>query len=571
MRLDSASPQLLEGVLELTVLDDLNTSFVYRTQELALITGARELRLLLPPARMERGMERDVRMRFIFTTGGVIELGKTALHPSLLMERSLVLAVGRVDLRAPEPGARLWQSLRLDRFEPAKGSSSMEKFSTTPVMIEPDDFPAEPLGYCAFDAVMIESRAFAALKEKPREALGQWLAGGGSVCVVANDPLDAAHAGTLRAWLRRDPSITLPEFDAEGRVQTTGDSAILARVGFGRLVVLTRAPDEIVDDPKWRRAITFLWKIRAVQASAIERDGAWQNEAFGKVGEWKNADRARRAQIASELTEALLPKTVRIIPLPVILAILIGFIAAVGPVDFFVLGKLRARRFTWLAFPLVSVGFTVLTMKLAAHYLGTNTHQAALVLTDLGPDGAVIRETRWELVLPAATQELVRDTQHAFAIPAAQNRDYGASADRVAIAGFEGQYPARYRLRLPLAQWAPQTIRVSALATGTDDSRVDWSAFPGAIGGGSGCAIWISDKGHHGYVGNAGPLSPDFLARITFTPEWNALFSAPSPGGAGSLDDLCVVEQNEPNRAVVVAVRREGADIHAWRRLYFRP
>jgi hypothetical protein len=582
VRLTSSSTSLLEGVLELTALDDGSPSFVYRTQELALTTGTRAFRLLLPTAALTSyTLDRDVQARFLVKGGTIWDLGKFPLHQRMRMERSLVLAFGRTGSHADDASARLWQSLRLERFTPEKSATTPYGLITTPVMLEADDFPADPLVYCAFDAVLFESAAFAALKERPREALAQWLAGGGSACVYATGPLDSAHIELLRQWLGSDPAATVPEFDAEGRAQVTGDGLILARIGLGRLVVVTRPPEDF-DTPAWRRATVFLWKVSSDQADAVERDGHWGKLESGAQQNWQNIPGLYgQNELARELTETLLPKTIRVIPLPVILALLIGFIVTVGPLDYFVLGKLRARKFTWVLFPLVSIGFTLLTMKLAEHYLGTDTHRGAFILTDLGADGRALRETRCELVLPAKPQEFMRDTQRAFAAPLGVQTNN--SGERLRSTVFEGQYPARYTLRFPLAQWTPQMVRVSSLGGAADESGVNWAAcdprevaqqkyadVARAMQGTSRCSF-VFAKGGAAFIGIPGELSAEFLARLTFTSERGPLLALLSPGNSGSLDDLALIERGDIHRFAVIAMRREGTEIHAWRCIYSLP
>src|SRR6185295_8835289 len=106
-----------------TALDDGSPAFTYRTQELALTTGTRAFRLLLPISSLpltSYALDRDVQVRFLVKGGATWDLGKFPLHPRLRMERSLVLAFGRSGLHADESSARLWQSLRLERFAPEK-------------------------------------------------------------------------------------------------------------------------------------------------------------------------------------------------------------------------------------------------------------------------------------------------------------------------------------------------------------------------------------------------------------------------------------------------------------------
>lgn len=579
VRLTSSATHLLEGVLELNIVDDGATSLISRTQELDLTTGPRVFRLLLPtPARAALGLEREVGARFLGRSG-TLELGRFPLHTRIRAAHTLVLAVGRTNLRAGDSTTRLWQSLRPERFAPKTALASLESVSTTPVFIEPEDFPADPLTYCAFDTVVLEPEVFGRLKEKPLTALGQWLAAGGSVALFGLASLDEAHVEPLRAWLLSDPQTRRFEFefDAAGRVHTRGAAPILAHVGLGRLVVFARLPEtpEEFDTAEWRRATAFLWKVRGEFATAIEREG-----------QWKPADRQtlrnesyERSQIGTELTQALLPKTVRVIPLPVIIGILVIFIIVVGPVDYLLLGKLRLRKLTWIVFPLVSVAFTVLTMKLAAHYLGTNTHHGTFVLTDLGADGQALRETRYELILPPRPQTLVRETQHAFTI-AVPGSEYDSDI-KSEPAVIDGQYPARYAFRFPAQQWTPHLRRVTSLSSASDESRVDWAAFAGSqydldfavsgMRGSSGCTFAVLHRGQV-RIDAAEPLSSAFFARITFPQKHtiHPLISQLSPTGGGSFDDLAMLDP-EDTRTVVIAMRREGRDIYAWRRLYSFP
>jgi hypothetical protein len=280
--------------------------------------------------------------------------------------------------------------------------------------------------------------------------------------------------------------------------------------------------------------------------------------------------------MAAELTQTLLPKTVRIIPLPVIIAILAAFIIVVGPVDYFVLGQLRLRRFTWIVFPLVSVAFTVLTMQLAAHYLGTNTHHGIFVLTDLGTDGRALRESRFELTLPPRPQTLLRETQHALVVPMSGiiSRNDGPSAPVT----LEGQFPARYTYRFPGQQWTPHLRRVTTFSDASDESGVNWKAFAGprtdlhaginAIRAKSDCAFTVLEGGQV-RIDSPGPLSGRFFAQLTFPSGKGiqSIISQLSPTGAGSFDDLGMLDR-EDDGMVIIAIRREGRDIHAWRHLF---
>ena len=576
VRLTSSATHLLEGVLELNVVDDGASTAITRTQELALTTGPRVFRLLLPmPPNASFGLTRHLDARFL-TQSGALDLGRFPVHTRGRSAHTFVLAIGRPALRVDEDATRLWQSLRPERFALKTTPAPLETIATTPVFLEPDDFPTEPLTYCAFDTVMLEPGVFGRLKEKSAVALGQWLEGGGNVALVAPGPLEMGRAELLRRWLVADPATRRFkfQFDPDGRLQAPGDDPIRARVGLGRLVVFLKFPEtpHAINDSEWLAAAAFLWKIPQDFADAIEHERPWtppdrrsfRNETY------------ERSQLATELTQMLLPRTVRVIPLPMIIAILAAFILVVGPIDYLLLGKLRLRKFTWIVFPLVSVGFTVLTMKLAGHYLGTNTHQGALILTDLGLDGRTLRQTRFELTLPPRPQTLIREAQQAFVSPMSPSDP--ANESRPAPPTLDGQFPARYTCFFPGQQWTPHLRRVLSLGGSADDSRVQWSGFVGpqhevdfavdGMRGASGCTFAVLHAGQV-RVDRAGPLPSEFLSQITFpaTHVFHPMIARLSPGSTGSFADLAILDREGPG-TVVIAIRQAGADIHAWRKLY---
>ena len=575
-RLTSSATHLLEGVLELNVIDEGASTVITRTQELALTTGPRVFRLLLPmPANASFGLTRTLRARFL-TQSGALDLGDFPVHTRGRSAHTFVLAIGRTNLRVDEDGTRLWQSLRPERFAPKTTPAPLETVATTPVFLEPDDFPTEPLAYCVFDTVMLEPGVFGRLKEKSAVALGQWLEAGGNVALVVPGQLEMERAELLRRWLASDPATRRFEFqfDPDGRLQAASDDLIRARIGLGRLVVFPRLPEtpHANNTSEWLGAAAFLWKLRPDFADAIEDETPWtppDRRTFRN-------ETHERSQLATELTQILLPKTVRVIPLPMIIAILAAFILVVGPLDYLLLGKLRLRKFTWIVFPLVSVGFTVLTMKLAGHYLGTNTHHGVLILTDLGLDGRTLRQTRFELTLPPRPQTLVRETQHAFVSPMSASDP--AHESRTAPPTLDGQFPARYTCFFPGQQWTPHLRRVLSLGGAADDSQVQWSAFAGpqhefdfavdGMRGGSGCTFAVVHAGQV-RVDRAGPLPSAFLSQITFPAMHlsHPMIARLSPGSAGSFDDLAILDREGPG-TVVIAIRQAGADIYAWRKLY---
>ena len=77
------------------------------------------------------------------------------------------------------------------------------------------------------------------------------------------------------------------------------------------------------------------------------------------------------------------------------MAIFLAFVVLVGPGDWFVLGWLRAGRYTWLLFPALAIGCTWTTVAVARHYLGASDRVQRLEIVDLGSGGQTLRHNRF--------------------------------------------------------------------------------------------------------------------------------------------------------------------------------
>jgi hypothetical protein len=265
-------------------------------------------------------------------------------------------------------------------------------------------------------------------------------------------------------------------------------------------------------------------------------------------------------------------------PRGVVIGLLAGFVFVIGPLDWWLLGRLRARRFTWVLFPIVTAGFTLATMKLARHYLGEGQHRGGIVITDLAPTGEVVRETRLEVLLPDKRGTLLTEVQRAICVPVKL-----PVRDSSPVLTFTGQFPAKFTFRRPLQQWSPVITRQTRVGAGEDVSRMNWEAFTpgllekdrpwdvaGKLAGNSGCAVAFAYRPGLGAI-SSDFIDANFIESITFPPQVGRLgiFSHFSPSGAPSLSDLPCIERGDDSSSLVMAARREGSDLHLWRRLYY--
>jgi hypothetical protein len=386
VKLTSTATGLLEGPLEFTLIDGGTTLCRYRTQELALSPGTQSFRFMLPLGMgREASAGCEAGLRFL-NKRGAIELGKFPIETRLNEERVLTIAVSKPRLAGPQRELSLWQSLRLERFQPGERSSSA--FATAPVFLETEDFPASPLAFCAYDIVLLDGEGFTLLREKHLAALARWVLGGGSLCVRSDEAMKPEHRQFISELLAADGHELKIEFDSTGRLNLPGDDGLLlARPGLGRLVLTTLSleTEKDFEQPIWRKVATFLWKFRAEQAEQVLKTGEWKMV-------WGNTSNSKHVSEQTELSNLLMPGTVRLVPFGWIIAILAGFIIVIGPLDWFVLGRLKMRRYTWVLFPCVSAGVTIFTVWLAGQYMGRHSHRAALTVTDFGRDGQALRE-----------------------------------------------------------------------------------------------------------------------------------------------------------------------------------
>jgi hypothetical protein len=575
--LSSRSTALREGALEFTMIEWGEEIYRYRTHDLVINSGDQTFRFLLPAATATgSNSDRTIELKLI-EKAGITPIGMFPLVSRQKNARAHVIAVIRPAYRSVGNETNpVWQALRLERLAGKDGP----EFDTTPIFFDPTDVPNDPLGFCAFDLVLVERDALGAMREKARSALFQWVNAGGSLCVMADSGLQAETVDSLNALANADPRWKPVTLDAAGRPQVPGGLA-LGRVNFGRLAIAAEPPK---DDPEkvptlWRRASAFLWKMRTEHAATVEAEGKWLSTDHMRHG--------LSFLVPNPALNQLMPGSVRVLPLWILATLLAVFIALVGPADWFLLGALKRRRLTWISLPLVSICVTATTVFAVQRFMGRETRQRSLIISDLGVSGRVIRETRIELELPSRERTAVTASTNAFRLPLVPGHVHRRATPGNAWTDieFRGQYPGRYDYIQPQRQWTPQLTRVTRIADAPDTSGVLWDAFDEKriTGRWSGHLAPEMSPGvpcnFDFFVGGAeprptgdGPIHSEWRQAITaLSPRGlGALLTQESPSGFASLDDLPFVETGDPSVVVLVAAKNEGDNIHIWRRIYFR-
>jgi hypothetical protein len=292
----------------------------------------------------------------------------------------------------------------------------------------------------------------------------------------------------------------------------------------------------------------------------------------------------------------LMPTTVRLIPFPALLSVLGLFLLMIGPADYFALGWLRRRRYTWIFFPVMSVGFMLVTVLMANHYLGLRDQRRGLVVVDVDKDGTALRWNRYELVFAARDRQSVTELKDALWAPLeagatagmVYNPRYGgyapaATAGEAAPPAYEGLVPAHFQASEAIRQWQPRLNRMFSFELPAVPVPANWreaaAAFPDLnsfrtkLSGGKQFSGDI-----YRVVGN-GLLTPDgatsgilpsniLMPLCVDKPEgFTSIVSQISPTGGPNFDDAPLLDPDSHDSLLLV-VTEAGDDIVLYRRLF---
>lgn len=593
---------LLEGTLEITFTAGGDVLFRQSLPDLTLTTGAQSFRIVTPPFPQHGSYYgTEARLRFV-AKSGAIDLGSFPVEGERRASRHSVIAIcdGR---GAGGRDPALWQSLRLDGLFPAFANAGTV-LATSPVFLAPQDFPANPLTLFAFDVVLLDGDGFALLREKQLAALTRWVEAGGSVCVLPAGGLKDEHVRFLDGFAdAKNPTPT--RLSDTGEWQPAEPAPRRHRAGLGRVVIARRPAGDALGGGEWKRAAAFLWKMRGTIA---EQFLAGTASIPSKIAWDERSETATRRQRMDEFLKPLLPRSTRLLAPGTIALILGGFLLVVGPLDWFVLGALRRRRWTWVVFPLAAVGCALLVIEAAERALGREDHRSALIVTDVGPGGRVLRESRFELLLTARNRDTQKEFRNAFAIPAVPGtgrfNQRGDDGDTGPVS-FTGQLPARFTMRQHLRQWTPQFHRVTSLeATAAPDAEIPWAGIDALIAGRGDAVPKLRELLRGRNVRAAWIAGGESVTELANNPEVGRMerqrrevdeeseararnpragidelcrgprnglagfFSGSSPDASGDADDLALLDPGDSHERLLVIYRTTPDGVHLARRLF---
>jgi len=688
IKLEYNKPQILEGDLELAIYDsvdvvssdDLMASLRY--EGIVLAGADYEFNIVLPPLKTAITQNWAVVATFV-TDQGKIRLSSVpeklgSVEPFDLlttspMERGVLLCSCFKETRRHSGSANrqfLESALSLDNYNPIyaqleaeqtnsgipqlTGIQKLEKMGHTIIHFagqwSSKDLPQDPLSYCAFDVVLLSDESLAALQKEQLDGLTAWVRAGGSVCIVPDVPMKPLQLEFLRKLYEQgvDSSANL-SLDAEGRLLVVSDEAdpiLMSYCGLGRAVLLPASDDFSASLTKedLGAIVAFLWKVRKEQpvwqgenwipADVVARLKAQGiNAGQDEAGVYILDSLSPQAEpLLSVTEEALMPSDVEMVPTWIIGMILIGYVAAIGPGDYFLLGWLRLRKYTWVLFPVITGVFTLLTVVVAHAFMGSEDTGGKLVITDLADNGVPVRQTTLETLYYSSQANVRNDHKSELVVLSEDNftnaenyNQYGQPQQRTEDSplSYSGHFPQNYSVSHRVQQWSPVSLRTLSLEPQESEvPPIDWNDV----------SLLTSEEGntrlkavltqytmaeqkisatpvqcfaviyHEATVVNLmGQIPTKFLqkdrygryldptldqdqlgqqsASVTMlsclptvkTSQTNifGLVSQIAPHGAGSLEDLAFLDSSDPSQWALVIIKQQGENFEVFRKLYF--
>lgn len=538
------------------------------------------------------------------------------------------------------------------------------------------DLPVDPLSYCAFDVVLLTDGGLGRLTTEQLDGLRTWVRAGGSVCILPDEPMKPVHLQFIRDVMQQgipdDAELTL---GPDGRlllIDNQPDRMLTSFYGLGRAVLLPDAETLETELPREDigRIVGHLWKVRRDQP--VHSGSKWtgvdvlaQLREFGinvqiddggvyitdesyrymglverASGGWYVDPRTMlsRYGVRSSLSpqaeplltvaeSALLPQDIAMVPTWVIGVILFGYVMAVGPIDYFVLGWLRLRKYTWIAFPIVTACFTIVTIGVANSYMSSTDTGGRLVITDVVDDGVVARQTTLETLYFSSQSEARFDLKSEFVVAAEDTfsqADWAAQYGYMGVPGpdpatrvvnYSGHFPQNYGVSHQVKQWSPKSLRRMTLEPGEVVlPDIDWSdatlvttadgrqrlrerlmilstasgrtirasvLHAGTTIGVTGSQQLVTPQFNGNPYGNpyqyngiqsraqaVEQLMMQIPTMKTTSGDFFAIVSQVAPQGAGSLEDLAFVDPSDERQWALVVFEEDGDNFHAYRKLY---
>ena len=530
-----SAPGLLEGYFLVSAHDGAEKYGQFRSHDVALHSGFHEIPMLLPPMKVNnpygelklnlsfvsKQKRHDFKNEYLLHVGrkfqrafavGVLDPFDVQFSPEL----KRFLAELKFESICPEEPITLSQDL-IDSYLPNQNLVNNQPLSlnlkTFSIHVQPAEFPQLPIDCHQYDVLVITPRGFDLLESRHLKAIYQWVRAGGSICVITHRTLEQHQLRFLNELLAGHQ--TAPHLlDSENELEhDLKRNVLFQRTGWGRSVILNSDAIELksLTTNDLAKIPFFLWKLKESQREYYEKEKKWDHYELAKIclqdmKSQKGAD--QNAYTVSEMTyrvnemlsmsyqpigtggavvTSLMPASMRIVPSWIIICILVVYVLIIGPGEYFVLGKFRIRRFTWVTFPIISIGFALLAFLVSNYYMQSSYERKTLTILDLDAKGKPVKENQIELLFTGSYQNIETAIKSGL-LTALNHTELGLiqpynmynrnrNSDLVGAPYYSGSIPTQYSVFQMMPQWTPQLNRIIQNYPTELKNNFDWTSI----------------------------------------------------------------------------------------------
>ena len=485
---------LLEGHLQFNTFVDQQKISHWTSPETALSASEQYLRFMTPRPILEDKYDRYVLEAEFFGQHRTFPPEQLDVEVPVLKKRAMVVAVV-LDNRSPTPKG-LYTELASNPFERplslqgylgATEASDLEVYLSR---VNPVDLPTESLRYLGLDALLLSHDMLDVLRPNQLDSLRTWIMAGGSLALIQTGELRDGPATFVKDLTRNAWTIKqLSDRKLPGSVQVYAP-------GLGQFIHATEP--QRGESPEWARVAHLLLRLTPDRAVEIETSGQLKLRVASRdqlvVPGIVQVEPVLEGPLEpltrfnySNLSRALIPDTIRGMPFWLAASVLAGCLICVGPIDYFLLGAIRKRRWTWALFPVVALGFTGWMAHLAAEHNGRNDSRNWISVVDMTADDEVVRTSRIELTYGASGRTVQHEVKNQWWTDLKEEdlktaiektfEEQMAARDRFAARAmkrnptyvdggrlsYTGNVPGHYVLEEPVRQWDPRMQRITTL------------------------------------------------------------------------------------------------------------
>ena len=219
---------------------------------------------------------------------------------------------------------------------------------------------------------------------------GQWKTSGLEMYAGAKDPIElrAAESATRMTVLEGVQG----RIEAYDGVGDTGQRPMVIRqlIGFGQVVFVAVDLDQppFVD---WPARLRLLRRISLGEESLGSSDSSPTGSQVSHFG-YRDLSGQLRAALGQF-------KEVTLVRFYWIVGLLAVYIVLIGPLDYWLLKKWDRFHWSWITFPSIVLGFSLLSLLMATSFKAQQTHVNQLDIVDYDVQSSQLRGTSWAYVL----------------------------------------------------------------------------------------------------------------------------------------------------------------------------